>query len=236
MALIIMRRNGCQPISRNAAFTLIELLVVIAIIAILAALTLAVSGTVRKMTDRTKCLANLRAVGHAINTYTGEHEGVLPGPFWTWQACWYDDSDFGAIGTILAPYLGQASSSEKQKMGVLVCPSWQRGAPYQQDQSWILNTEVVVNGTTINPWGDADLALANDGDPSSDPTAPDAPKRILQLTDISLVRTWAMQDLDAQNPVRKVPHGIAPQPVHGDKRNALFFDFHAESVALDYKP
>ena len=231
-----MPRKCCQPFSPNAAFTLIELLVVTGIIAILAALTFAVSGTVRKSTDRTKCLANMRVIGHAINLHVGEHEGLLPGPLWTWQSCWYDDADFGGLGTILAPYFSQTATSEKQKMDVFVCPAWQRGAPYAQDQSWLMNTEVMVNGTAMNPWGDADVALSMGDETSTDPTAPDVPKLMAQLGDISAARVWAMQDLDAQSPVRKVPRGIALKPVHGDKRNALFFDWHAESVPLDYKP
>ncbi len=231
-----MPRTNRQPTARLKAFTLIELLVVVAIIGILAALAFAVSGTVVKMRDRTKCLANLRSTGAAISLHLTDSGGILPGPLWTWQSCWYDDKDFGSLGTILAPYLGQAAISEKQKMGVLLCPAWQRGAPYRDDQSWLMNTEVMVDGRTINPWGDADIALANEGEPTGDPNAPDEPKRMVQFAEISLVRTWAIQDLDSQSPVRKVPRGISAKPVHGDKRNALFFDFHAESVPLNYTP
>ena len=226
-----MPRTIPKPSARTKAFTLIELLVVISIIAVLAGLTMAVSGTVRKTADRTKCLTNLRMVGTAINTFAGDHEGVLPGPLWTWQSCWYDDGDFGALGTLLAPYLGQKATSEKQKMDVLVCPSWQRGAPYQQDQSLIMNVAVMLNGVAVNPWGNADL---DDDSGGNDINNQAVPKKLIQLSDLRLSRVWAIQDLDAQNPVPKVPHGIAVKPVHGDKRNALFFDFHAESVPLNY--
>ena len=228
-----MPRTNRQPSARRKAFTLIELLVVISIIAILAGLTMAVSGTVRKSADRTKCLTNMRTVGTAIGSHMADHEGVLPGPLWTWQSCWYDDGDTGALGTILAPYLGQAATSEKQKMEVLVCPSWQRGSPYRQDQSLIMNVAVMLNGVAVNPWGDADLE--DDGNAANDTNDPAVPKRLLQFTDLSLSRVWALQDLDALNPVPKVPRGIAQKPVHGDQRNALFFDFHADSIPLDYK-
>ena len=236
MMPIHMLRTNFQPFARRKAFTLIELLVVIAIIGILAGLSLAVSGTVRKTMDRTKCLTNMRSIGGAISAHLADSGGVLPGPLWTWQSCWYDEQDFGAIGTILSPYLGHPARSEKQKMDVLLCPAWQRGAPYRDDQSWLMNTEVMVNGTALNPWGDADIAFENEGEPSGDPSAPDEPKRMVQLADISLVRVWAIQDLDSKSPVRKVPRGIAVTPVHGDKRNALFFDFHAESIPLNYVP
>ena len=184
--------------------------------------------------DRTKCLANLRSLGGAISAHVADHEGMLPGPMWTWQSCWYYDKDAGAIGHRLAAYLGARSSDTPVKLDVLVCPAWQRGAPYQQDQSLLMNTEVVVNGTAINPWGDADIAYENDFVPSADPLAPDMQKRMSYLSDVPLSRVWAIQDLDAKSPVKKVPHGIALKPVHGDRRNALFFDWHVESVPLNY--
>lgn len=234
MVPIFMRCTIRETSATQKAFTLIELLVVIGIIAILAALSLAVSGSVRKYTDRTKCLANLRTVGAAINSYANDHEGILPGPLWTWQSCWFDENDFGGVGTLLASYLGHSTSSEKQKMMVLVCPAWQRGAPYRQDQAFIMNTAVMVGETSVNPWGDADLD--DDGSGGTDIADAAVAKRLVQLADIRLARVWAMQDLDSQNPVPKVPGGIAVKPVHGDTRNALFFDWHAESVPLDYKP
>ena len=227
-----MNRTRHPRAANIKAFTLIELLVVIAIIAVLAALTFAVSGSVRKYTDRAKCLVNLRSIGVAINTYANDHEATLPGPMWTWQSCWFDEKDDSTLGTLLAPYLGQTPGSESQKMMVLVCPAWQRGAPYRQDQSWLLNTEVMVNGETMNPWGDADLA--DDGS-SGNLLAPGVPKRLALLADAPLARTWAIQDLDAQSTVRKKPGGIAQKPVHGEQRNAIFFDWHAESVPLDFK-
>ena len=137
------------------------------------------------------------------------------------------------IGTKLAPYLGGIPTTEMEKMAVLVCPAWQRGAPYEQDESYLLNTEVVVDGVTLNPWGDADV---DEDETASDPTAPGEPKLLARFSDLPLSRIWAVQDLDSKSPVRKVPGGIAVKPVHGDKRNALFFDFHAESVPLNYQP
>lgn len=229
-----MNHHARQPASGRAAFTLIELLTVISIIAILAALVYAATGSARKAGDRTKCLANLRSVGGAIGTFIADHEGQLPGPLWANQSCWYNEKDSATLGNQLAPYLGLTLDYEKRKMDVMVCPSWQRGAPYRDDESFVMNTEVTVNGTVLNPWGDADLGEA---DPGTDPSSPAVPKVLLRLSDAPLSRVWAMQDLDAKlGTPKKKPPGIAANPVHGDKRNALFFDFHVESVALDYKP
>ena len=95
-----------------------------------------------------------------------------------------------------------------------------------------MNIAVPINGMNVNPWGDADLD--DDGSGGSDITNPAVPKKLVQLSDLWLSRVWAIQDLDSQNPVPKVPRGIAVKPVHGDRRNALFFDWHAESVPLNY--
>jgi prepilin-type N-terminal cleavage/methylation domain-containing protein/prepilin-type processing-associated H-X9-DG protein len=228
-----MSHQRRQPVPGRAAFTLIELLVVIAIIGILAGIVLAVSGTVRKSADRTKCLSNLREIGRAIGTYVGENEGLLPGPLWESQSCWYNQKDTGTLGYYVAGYMGLPLDYEKRRMDVFVCPAWQRGAPYSDDESFLLNMSVVLNGDTINPWGDADLS---EEDASTDPMSPAVPKVLARLSDAPLSRIWAMQDLDKQSVVKKKLPGIAPKPVHGDQRNALFFDFHAESVPLNYVP
>ena len=228
-----MNFHGRQKIPRRAAFTLIELLTVISIIAILAGLLYAAVAPARKSGDRTKCLANLRQVGAAIGTFIADHEGQLPGPLWANQSCWYSEKDTATLGNQLAAYMGLTLDFEKRKMDVMVCPSWQRGAPYRDDESFLLNMEVTVNGAVVNPWGDADLG---ETDPGTDPSSPAVPKVLARLSDAPLSRVWAMQDFDLQSIAKKKPPGIAAMPVHGDKRNALFFDFHVESVALDYKP
>jgi prepilin-type N-terminal cleavage/methylation domain-containing protein/prepilin-type processing-associated H-X9-DG protein len=211
-------------------FTLIELLVVVAIIAVLAALLIPVVGMVRRRADGTACLSNLRQVGAGISSYIGEHDGELPGPLWRWQSCWYNDGDSGALGSVLAPYLGLDKDGETRRAEMLVCPAWQKGAPYLQDELWIMNMEVRTTGDEIiNPWGDADLA----SDDAPDPEGHDQPMRLSAMSDVNLARTWAMQDMDLQSPVPVVPHDIAPKPVHGEVRNALFFDFHAEPVPAE---
>ncbi|MCE9610776.1 MAG: type II secretion system GspH family protein [Chthoniobacter sp.] len=227
-----MNRRPNRP---AAGFTLTELLVVIAIIAVLVAILLPVFSVVRRSGDRTKCAANLRQIGAAIGNYTTDHEGYLPGPLWTWQSCWYDGEDFGSLPTALGPYLSLAVGSEKARADVFVCPSWQKGGPYLQDELLILNTTVQVDGTPINPWGDADL-VDDSGESGTGPNAPQQAKRLVMLADAGLSKTWAIQELDLLSPFPKVPRGIAPKPVHGEIRNTLFFDFHVEGVAVKPKP
>ena len=224
-----MNRRPNRP---APGFTLTELLVVIAIIAVLAAILMPVFSVVRRNGDRTKCAANLRQIGAAISSHTADHDGYLPGPLWTWQTCWYDSGDFGTMATVLAPYLGLVAEPEKKRAEVFVCPSWQKGGPYRQDELFILNTAVILDGNPVNPWGDADL-VPDEGEPS--PAAAN-PRKLVSLADANMVQTWAMQEMDGKSPFPKMPGGIVPQPVHGEVRNALFFDFHVAPIPVQPKP
>jgi len=209
----------CQLKRRNsaaAAFTLIELLVVIAIIAILAGLLFPAFGKMQSFADRAHCASNLRQVGAAINAYVGEHDGLLPGPLWTWQNPFYKSGDYGALGTVLAKYLKLAPGDASQRADVLMCPAWQRGSPYAENEffiDYIMNSQVNVApcgnvSKPINPWGDAEIQYDNGNIPNSDPFAGDKPQPLAALPNadnanpphsISASTIWAMQDFDKQS-------------------------------------
>ncbi len=63
-----MRRNSC----RNTGFTLVEIMVVVAIIALLAAVAIPNFVKARETSARTACIANLKQIDGAKNTWALE--------------------------------------------------------------------------------------------------------------------------------------------------------------------
>lgn len=64
--------------SKRAGFSLLEMLVTGAITVLLLGLSVPVFLAVRRSGDRATCVANLRAIGHALHQYMSDHQGKYP--------------------------------------------------------------------------------------------------------------------------------------------------------------
>ena len=97
-------------------FTLVELLVVIGIIALLIALLLPALQQARDAANATKCLANMRQIGTAIQIYSSESKGWLPSYLLAERTSVYTTS-----GPFFAVWI--AGKYLKESPGIFVCPS-----------------------------------------------------------------------------------------------------------------
>lgn len=201
-----------SPRSRSG-FTLVELLVAIAIIAILAGLALSAIGSARAYGDRSKAIANMRAIGSAIGLYATDKDSLLPGPLWPGQVAELDPNRAGRLVRELAPYLGIETPAKPELIGLFMPPAHRRvtaPAALPTSRTYVMNMAVASGNSTINPWGSL---AANDGS---------GPMRTAGIPP----NAWAFSDADRLHPRVGGASWAAntpPGPVH-KKRLAWFFN------------
>jgi prepilin-type N-terminal cleavage/methylation domain-containing protein len=216
-------RNHGKQFASCQALTLIELLVVITIIAIVASLSLVAVQSVRKSGDRAAAIASLRQIGAGIHLFAADHDGTLPGPLWPGQIPVFDSAREGRLARDLLPYLQIPKPRQPEVIDLFVPPAFRRVIPSDQianSRTFVMNMSVPdENGGMINPWG----SLAkNDEQPMKLPAVPQS--------------AWVLSDADQQHPRvagASWQSSTPPEPVHGENRQALFFDGRAEPVSVE---
>jgi prepilin-type N-terminal cleavage/methylation domain-containing protein/prepilin-type processing-associated H-X9-DG protein len=234
---------------RARAFTLIELLVVIGLIAILASILLPVLSTAHAQSDAMKCSANLRQLATGITAYAGEHDAHLPGPLepLIYPPYTTNGEKAVALAKFIAPYISvteKTMAGGKKTETVMTCPAFVRTVRDRELPSYVLNFADKLPDLNQAPWGDATgnaeavqmsvLTAWRDTKTASSTYTP-SPNGQKDLT-----RTWAIKDadVDAFHNMAGVggTSGLPAKPVHGDYRNALFYDWHVARIDLEDNP
>jgi prepilin-type N-terminal cleavage/methylation domain-containing protein len=210
---------------RNHAFTLIELLTVIAIIGVLAAILLPTISHVRASAKSSRCAANLRQTGTAIQNYISDNKGSLP-PVGHTTISPYFTADPRSFQHALKPYLSTgnttswntASLAGKSYSPTLDCPGYKGepgGACFSIRQTLINpdgTTVTNADGTTMYPWAG-----------------------IYQVGSQFLVTRKAMkQAVIPTNHIAIIDRDLSTtERNHSGHQNALYFDWHVGRVATN---
>ena len=212
--------------TNSRSFTLVELLVVIAIIGILAGLSFsAISGAMAKAKS-SECVNNLRQIGTAMNLFATENNGYLPyatGPNAAGSANSYGFNHWEAplavimgVGTGSVSFSSRASFDNAKAKHPFNCPACTTGF-----RTYTANMRVMGFLPGGNAWPQSKIAslvkssqlilVADDnfGDP--------APAN-------------GGQDFFDESSSYSYTNRIGIR--HGGRANALFGDFHVESITV----
>jgi len=208
------------------AFTLVEILVVVAIIGILAALLFPMGKSMIEKGNSAKCVNNLRQIGVAIQQYAAENDGFFPYSagykygdtsgatsftFSTWQAPLAYYLGIGQLSPS-TPYTTLPSYDNPKAKHPFNCPSCKTGFRTYTANKYAMG--FLPSGTT-SPY------------PRRNPLAFQRPTQLILITDSQTVdgqitgNTMQFDDTNYQTII-----GTR----HSGKANALFADFHIESI------
>ncbi len=215
-------------LSRNG-FSLIELLVAITVLAILATLIVGVSRSAYMSSQKAVAMNGLRSIGGAIQLYAQDNQGYLPGPLWSSANAFYGRTDERALGYHLAPYLGlPQTDSGPQVFPQASCPLFEDVRPADGTPAYFITQSVTLPEGNRNPWGYRSKSQSED-----EGSRPQLLSRIIMESDPD---TWAMHAADAgniTNPSAGWASKILPEPLFGDVRLYLYFDWHVEFVPVE---
>ncbi len=232
---------------RVRAFTLMELLVVIGLIAVLASILLPVINIAHAQSDAMKCAANLRQLGSGINSYVGDHDGLLPGPLepLVYPAYSAEADRETALVNFIGSYIGimaRTPGAIHKGETVTTCPGFVREVRGVILPSYVMNFADQLPALNQSPWGEAGagtkpVQLANLT--AWEDTVTTGTHIASENGQRNLTRTWAIKDADKDSfkgMTGGAVGGLPDKPVHKDFRNALFYDWHVGKIDLDDNP
>lgn len=203
-------------------FSLLELLVAISVVAIIAGLAIVSMPKVRNTSDRVAAAASMRAIGTAILSYANDNHGKLPGPLYYSQGPRYKKDVPGLLGYYLWSYLGSPEpASSWQECEAINNPAYLSKRPSETSPAYIVQRNVYMPGQSgVSPFGYP---------------AKESPLSMNALMEYNLREEWALQDLDQEHPDVATwnKSNLVSEPVHGDVRMTLFFDWHVEAVPVE---
>lgn len=216
---------GMRVRSGRRGFTLLELLVVVAILSILISLLLPVVQSSLNKASVLRAMSNFRQLGVAINLYAADSNDQLPGPFYRGQRSGYRSGLPNGIGARLWEYMElEEPTADYRPVPLLMVPALKSWKYDTSDYKAAYATNKGIqpkSGAVIEPFGDTGVEpmKITDLDTMGDPTL-----------------IWAIWELGGAGDPEPRFRTTYPEPIHGDKRAVLFFDWHAEAVPTDWLP
>ncbi len=208
--------------SGTSAFSFSELLVVVAMLGLLLVSALAQP---KSRATQTSCVNNLRQVGQAIQMFADEHSDYLPpggsSGLWIGQSGVYRSTGTNDLCYHLAIYMGELppSPGASGEVKAFACPARERELKPDGSASQVV---FALNS------GFPDLTFQPFGYPSPGGFPQMPSHRLAEIqAQKPLSQVWSMIDADQWGyPTLAWSAGLPRKSVHGQIRNALYFDGH----------
>jgi prepilin-type processing-associated H-X9-DG protein len=230
--------HSTSPNHRRHAFTVLEIFVVLGIVACFLALLVPFFLRMRQSGKAGECVRNMQLIGKAIQDYAKDHDDQLPGPLSRGQhpvASAGQPPRDGQLLKYIGRYLDQPSNAPEgggNASTIFTFPAWERYSERAMDAPvFIVNTETALPFEQ-SVWG-------GDGKPPIKMSElPKWQRKITgKLETIPLSKIWALTEADRE--ICKILgvtepwiEGLPAKPLHYNHRNALYFDWHVDTLAL----